>query len=355
MSAVVPIRAATRLPSWLGGRSAPATAASPMPSRELARRKLYDDVGDFLIAHDLALSETNFAVALAHLSGDPRVTPRIDALLRENRHLTDAMLAAVEDEREDTIRPEMLASVAGRLTEKLEECLRIVSRSTASAKDFGAAVREEVAGFDDDPLGAFDRLLSLTRDVVENARLMEEQLDSTRAETERLRGNLQRVQRAADRDHLTGLPNRRKFEACLLAIDPGAAGGSVALLDIDDFKLINDRHGHEAGDRVLRFVARLLKSELGEEVVVARHGGEEFAVLLPQADAPAAATLLDAARQALTGRSLVNQATGAAFGQISFSAGIAPLNGDGGAALRVADKALYEAKHAGKNRVRVAE
>jgi diguanylate cyclase len=322
-----------------------------VPAREQARRKLYDDVGDLLIAHELTLSEVNFAVALAHLSGDPRVTPRVEALLREGAPLSDAAFAALHDELDHAIRPEMLADVAERLTAKLEECLRIVSRSGESAKDFGAAVTHEVAGFERDPLGAFTRLLSLTRSVVDNARAMEEQLGSTRAETERLRGNLQRAQRAADRDHLTGLPNRRCFDSSLAAIDPAAPGGAVALLDIDDFKQINDRHGHEAGDRVLRFFARLLKSELGDEVVVARHGGEEFAVLFPQGDLPLARARLDAARETLVARSLVNQATGVAFGQISFSAGIARLDGDGRKALRAADKALYQAKRDGKNRV----
>lgn len=353
MSAVSALRAPSRLPAWLGGR-VPALAPATTP-RELARRTLYDEVGDLLMAHDLALSDVNFAVAIAHLSGDQRIRPRVDGLLREEGRLTDTALAAIHDELDHAIRPEMLATLAERLMEKLEECLRIVSQSTETARDFGAAVDDEVAGFAHDPLGAFDRLLSLTRSVVENARVMEEQLGDTRRETERLRGNLQRAQRAADRDHLTGLHNRRRFDACLSAIDPLSHGGSVALLDIDDFKLINDGHGHEAGDRVLRFFARMLKSELGEQVVLARHGGEEFAVLFPEQEVADAYALLDAARQALAARSLVNQATGIAFGQISFSAGLAPIDGDGRGALRAADKALYEAKRSGKNRIRLAE
>jgi diguanylate cyclase len=295
MTIAAPARSVARLPGWLGKRAVPAVTQSR--PREQARRKLYDDVGDFLIAHDLTISETNFAVALAHLSGDPRITPRVDALLREPGRLTDAMLATVQQDVDQPIRPEVLAPLAERLTATLEECLRIVSQSSEHAKDFGAAVKGEVAAFASDPVGAFDRLLKLTSSVVENARAMEERLDSTRQETARLRGNLQRAQRAADRDHLTDLPNRRCFENALSAMDPAGPGGCVALLDIDDFKLINDSHGHEAGDRVLRFVARLLGAELGEGVLVARYGGEEFAVLFAAAQLDHASAALDTARR----------------------------------------------------------
>jgi diguanylate cyclase len=103
---------------------------------------------------------------------------------------------------------------------------------------------------------------------------------------------------------------------------------------------------------VLRFVAGFLERELGGDVLVARHGGEEFACLFRHGDASAAIARLDAARERLSARSLVNQETGLAFDRVTFSAGVAPLGADGGAAaLAEADLALYAAKHAGKNRV----
>jgi diguanylate cyclase len=178
------------------------------------------------------------------------------------------------------------------------------------------------------------------------------QLERTRREADSLRRDLRQARRAAERDHLTGLPNRRALEAALRALDAGDTPATVALCDIDDFKQVNDRFGHAAGDRVLRFVAGFLERELGGDVLVARHGGEEFACLFRRADSRAAMARLDTARERLSARSLVNQETGLAFDRVTFSAGVAPLGEDGGAAaLAEADLALYAAKHAGKNRV----
>ena len=96
-------------------------------------------------------------------------------------------------------------------------------------------------------------------------------------ETDRLRENLAKARMEADVDHLTGLPNRRAFERRLVsaAIEARAKGEklSLAFCDVDRFKLINDNHGHDAGDRVLCAVAATLNEHGGNACFVARHGG----------------------------------------------------------------------------------
>jgi diguanylate cyclase (GGDEF)-like protein len=159
---------------------------------------------------------------------------------------------------------------------------------------------------------------------------------------------------AAEHDHLTGAWSRRAFfgRAEHAHADAVRAGGTLSLLifDVDHFKAINDTHGHAVGDRVLAdLVARTGGVLRGD--ACARLGGEEFAVLLPHADADAALQLAEELRRTLE-RAVVAGAGGAAV-RYTVSLGVASLAGDESLAslLQRADAALYAAKRGGRNRV----
>jgi len=163
------------------------------------------------------------------------------------------------------------------------------------------------------------------------------------------------VERQAATDELTGLPNRRLFMRSLgaeiaRAKRSGDAFG-VILLDIDDFKRVNDRFGHDAGDRALRAFADVLRSAMRETDVAARIGGEEFACLLPSSDEAGALGLAERIRADLAARAIPlpdgREVT------ITASLGIAayPEGKSAEGLLRAADRALYRAKAEGKNRV----
>ncbi|HWM14391.1 MAG TPA: diguanylate cyclase [Gaiellaceae bacterium] len=161
------------------------------------------------------------------------------------------------------------------------------------------------------------------------------------------------VERQANTDGLTELPNRRHFEEALEAEISRAErfGGGLALVlaDLDDFKQVNDRYGHQAGDDVLRTFAGILRDTVREIDLPARYGGEEFAVLLPQTDIEGAHNLAERLRRALASRPMATQpgslvAVTASFGVASFPDAATPA-----ALFASADDALYQAKHAGKN------
>ena len=143
-------------------------------------------------------------------------------------------------------------------------------------------------------------------------------------------------------DPLTGLANRRAFFAQLAELRPGDA---LAFVDLDHFKAINDEHGHQHGDGVLRAFGDALLSLLRSEDLASRYGGEEFALLLPETGASGARQLLERFR-----------ATWAAdHAGITFSAGIAQhVGGSPTITLGAADAALYDAKRAGRDRIQVA-
>ena len=166
------------------------------------------------------------------------------------------------------------------------------------------------------------------------------------------------LQEQAMRDHLTGLYNRRHFETHLdvLLQESGTCSLiTVAILDLDFFKHVNDTYGHGFGDAVLMHFARLVESNLRKSDILCRYGGEEFCVLLLGASATEAASrITDIAAQY---RSLIIGLDLQQLSGCTFSAGIAeyPRHGDNrNALLRCADTALYAAKAAGRNQSSIA-
>ena len=174
-------------------------------------------------------------------------------------------------------------------------------------------------------------------------------------QADRLRASLQAGLEMATRDSLTGLYNRRYalYELERMIARPGR-GVAVMMLDLDHFKQVNDTHGHPVGDRVLRRVARRLRDELRGGDLLARIGGEEFLVALPDCDQQTALDCAERLRRAISGEGFALTGDAAPL-HVTLSVGIAlaaPASGETGAALiDRADAALYGAKADGRDQV----
>jgi diguanylate cyclase (GGDEF)-like protein len=223
---------------------------------------------------------------------------------------------------------------AAELTEQAQSVLANVDHVTTTIWDFG----DQQYSFDTHPIrgdGRNGRIL-LFQDVTAERRLERD------------------LRRLATSDPLTGLPNRRDFEDRARArID--AAGGndvlSLLMIDIDRFKSINDTYGHGVGDTVLIEVARRARMALRAGDFVARMGGEEFAALLPMAAEADARAVAERIRHAIAHPPI---AAGEHMIQVTVSIGGYSSAGEAHALeamLRNADKALYQAKHGGRDRV----
>ncbi|MCP3733779.1 GGDEF domain-containing protein [Sphingomonas sp. RP10(2022)] len=353
-----------RLSSWLGS-GAGHTAERAMPlrtpaaeARRDAARRLFAQIGEFLATHDLSPTTENFRIARCYVLGEDHLLTRaIDRQLLEHGRLDPAFVdRLVACDTADALDAGRIATMADTLAARLAESERVIRQGHASTRDYESALTAEAGALRRDPGGTLERLIDLTATAVARTQQLADRLEETHRETASLRTHLQEARRAADEDHLTGLPNRRCFDTRLHAMETATAAENaapccVAICDIDDFKAINDRHGHDTGDRVLKLIAAQLVRDLGRGVLVARHGGEEFACLFEALGPQDAIDRLDAARQNLAARILVNQVSGEGIGSLTFSAGVAPLCGDPGAAMRAADEALYLAKRRGKNRV----
>jgi diguanylate cyclase (GGDEF)-like protein len=167
------------------------------------------------------------------------------------------------------------------------------------------------------------------------------------------------VSQLARIDGLTGLPNRRSLDEHLEQEINRArvtdASFSVIMLDVDGFKTINDIHGHEAGDDILKQVAAALVHALRSTDFLARYGGDELTLILPETDLPQAQVVADKIHARM--QSLVLRLPGKQTTNLGISGGIAmyPRHGDSATSLlRAADEALYRAKRSGRNRSMVA-
>jgi diguanylate cyclase (GGDEF)-like protein len=155
-------------------------------------------------------------------------------------------------------------------------------------------------------------------------------------------------------DGLTGLLNhtttKENLSRELLRARREGSPLSLAMIDLDRFKLVNDRFGHAMGDRVLKGLARLLRQRLRRTDIIGRAGGEEFAVILPNTPAESAVKLLDALRESFA--QILHHSEEIGF-RTTFSCGIAssPPFIDLAALSNAADKALYMAKHKGRNQI----
>ena len=175
--------------------------------------------------------------------------------------------------------------------------------------------------------------------------------------TERLRDNVQSSIEMAITDALTGLHNRRYMETHLgTLVEQAAQRGkplAALVLDIDHFKSINDTHGHDAGDDVLREFALRIRRSIRNIDLACRFGGEEFVVVMPDTDMAVAAAVAERLRRRVAGEPFPIQ-RGTTLLNVTLSIGIAALGGaedTAAAMLKRADQALYRAKRDGRNRV----
>lgn len=162
-------------------------------------------------------------------------------------------------------------------------------------------------------------------------------------------------ERAAMYDGLTGVYNRRWADASLEQFVTKGQPFSIVVLDVDHFKRFNDEHGHAAGDYVLTKVAGLLTQTLRGTDFVARYGGEEFILVLPKAKAEAAAMVTERVRRALAAVAF-EMKDGTVLPPVTISAGVAEFQPGQGVSelVSTADRALYDAKKRGRNRVETA-
>ncbi|GAA0863236.1 GGDEF domain-containing protein [Sphingopyxis soli] len=361
-----------RLLGWLGLRAKNGVheeeqaSSGARGSRSLvreARQQLVGAIGAFLIDHDLDISAANLLIAHSAFSGiNPRLARQIAARSMTSEGVTQQWLDELMENDPTLADRADLDRMVARLETNLETFQSSTKAARNATSEYGSKLEEHVSDLEQvQKTGELvSHLADIAKVMLERTRHAEEEMRKSEDEAKALRKSLARAKRDAEVDYLTGLPNRRAFEALLERHYEEARAAceplSVAFCDIDEFKKVNDIHGHEAGDRVIKLIADTLAKISNDHCHVARHGGEEFVMLFRGLPPSEAAARLDEAREGLAERRLINRKTDQPFGKITFSGGVADVFGfgDARAALKAADEALYRAKENGRNRIELA-
>lgn len=257
---------------------------------------------------------------------------------------------------------ENLRAMSQVMNRKITDVNQAIDVAMVSADSYSGSLQQASgdleAGIDEDALKMLSsRLLKETRRMQDMNRRLEAELENSRDDISLLQRDLDEVRKESMLDPLTKIPNRKRFDeqfaAELQRVDSSGTPLSLLVFDIDHFKAFNDTYGHLTGDQVLRLVAQVLKANLKGRDMPARFGGEEFIAILPETTLDGAISVAETIRRSVQAKELLKRSTNEKLGRITLSVGVAQWRaGDTVASLiDRADKCLYAAKGAGRNRV----
>jgi len=288
---------------------------------------------------DKPLSQRSLDDAERHLKEVLFKQSQLKASLFEARNAIKQMLAGFVDQLAD------FADATSEYHDKIDACAVKVS----AANDIGEL--EEVLA----------EVMRETRNIQFNAQRSHDELRSTQEKAQKAEARIRELEKELEEtsdlvrhDQLTGVLNRRGLEDMFNKEVARATRHDtalcIALLDIDNFKKLNDSMGHDAGDQALIHLAKVCRDTLRPQDTVARYGVEEFIILLPETLLDDAAHVLTRLQRELTKRLFLH---GNEKVLITFSAGVTQMadGDDQGSVVKRADEAMYEAKQTGKNRV----
>jgi diguanylate cyclase len=293
---------------------------------------------------------------------NPTLNNRINAIFRNGDSPSTNLAETLYNEFLKSDVNDRMSSVSERMHARIEAVYEAIDTAMTTANAYSGSLQSASGDLEREiSVPAMkelaDRLLSETRRMQETNRALEQKLEASRDDIASLQRDLDDVRRESLLDPLTKIANRKSFDE---GMDKAIAEASdtdaplcLMIIDIDHFKSFNDTYGHQTGDQVLRLVAMTLKSNIKGKDLAARYGGEEFVAILPSTDMEGAVIVAENIRRAIQAKELLKRSTNEKLGRITASFGVAAYRpGDTPAMLiERADRCLYAAKHAGRNRV----
>ena len=303
----------------------------------------------FLTAQGLEPTPPHYELGwLVHHDRRSFAAKAADAILMSGNRITSAqadhIVSAYRARHTDPTSPDEEDPNWVELRHQTLHLAELVACSAAATGQLGRDLDDELATLGNNGLP----VATIVSSMIARSRDTEQRLASAAEKISKLREEVAAAKYDAQIDALTGLANRRGVFAELQHLSPGS---TIAICDIDRFKVINDRWGHPVGDRVLKAVASVI-GEICSPHLVARWGGEEFVILFDRIPLRSAEKIVENALTEISTRSFRVRETDEALNKITFSAGVVELTDAGwDDAIKRADEVLFQAKATGRNRV----
>ena len=312
---------------------------------------------------EAAYHPPSYALWYEHVAGiNPDLTRVLEERISAQSPLTDSDVLRMHAQFVLTCDIDAFERIRERLRFLLAQTSHAADNAGAHASEFRQALEDHTERLKQ-TIG-IDKIRDLVAELLTDTQHMcmvtselSDQLKRSAAEVQTLTQRLEQAQTEALLDPLTGLHNRRGLERSIGEAGGKLEGASLLLADIDNFKGINDTHGHLLGDKVLRAVSQVLRSCIKGGDMAARMGGEEFAVVLPETSLQGATVVAEKIRKAISQVRIRRVDRNEYLGNVTLSVGVACAQpGDVLEKLiERADAALYAAKRAGRNRVSVGD
>ena len=306
----------------------------------------------------------NYSVFFSCAAGQPTdLVSEIDRIVSNKEYLSEEVLDHMFTSYIAEAQSRAVLETASTTRKIISEMIHDITVFNGSTQSVSKEVGEQIEHLNKAELNE-TAVRDFAKTVLQSAQTMQistesvnEQLAQAQREIFDLRENLAKVTIESERDFLTGCYNRKAFDKHLLQGMEEAhskeANLSLIMIDIDHFKEFNDKFGHLTGDEVLKFVAKTITDSVKGMDLVARFGGEEFAVILPRTPIGGAMILADSIRKSVAIKELKRKSTGEQYGHVTVSMGVASFRAEDTPhhLIKRADEAMYRSKKAGRNRV----
>jgi len=330
--------------------------ANPEYNADLLRKSL-----PLMIKNSIPPHPINYAVWYEYVEGhNTALNDAISQIINSNQELTEGVSLELYKQHICNASAESFE----KINLNLQTLLNDTAESVESSNNRVASVSENLEGsaLQLEKVDNFSDANAVIADILEETKqfsaiteTLKSKLNSANDELLVLRSELARTREIATRDALTGLLNRRALDAELSDLVEHSLGSShcILMLDLDNFKRVNDTYGHVVGDKVIRFAAGILKKYVAPDHLVARYGGEEMLVIMPNTEIDNALAVAETIRASLAKSELKQKDSGQSIGKVTVSIGVTALHvGDNVESFVArADQALYAAKSAGRNKV----
>jgi diguanylate cyclase len=310
--------------------------------------------------HNVPATPQNFEVWFTFARGTaPDLNKTVNILLANKRPFdagtNHSLYVSYIEGRSDWAQHTLLSAELQRVLLNAQQFLATTltdNRRQVEALDTVASQMDENC----DPRPIIKSLVGELSKAVSRATELEAHFTASLHELDNIRDKLTISERRSRTDPLTGLANRRALDdfvrgAQIASMETGAPL-SIMLVDIDRFKLFNDKFGHQFGDQVLRLIAHVLKENMRKDDLAVRYGGEELLAILPGADLLVCQEVAERVRQTIARRQVRRRSTGKILSTVTVSIGVAQFVAGESLSdfIERCDRALYVAKRAGRNR-----